>query len=89
MKQYRRAAIVAPVRTGAGTYSGTLKAVAVEDLAAAVVRATVEHSGVDAEHIDEVVFAQSYANSEVTCTACRTDLRSGLPSSMLGLPRSF
>lgn len=63
----KRAAIVAPVRTPVGTFGGTLRPVPVEDLAATVVRAVVERSGIDPARIDDVAFAQSYANSETPC----------------------
>ena len=51
----RRAAIVAPVRTGVGKFLGALQAVPVETLAAEVVKAVVARSGVDPARIDDVV----------------------------------
>jgi acetyl-CoA C-acetyltransferase len=57
----------------------------VEDLAAAVVRATVSDSGVDPERIDDVVFAQSYANSEVPCVGRWVALHAGLPTTVPGM----
>jgi acetyl-CoA C-acetyltransferase len=47
------------LRTPVGAFGGALRDLPVEDLAAAVVRATVTESGVDPERIDDVVFAQS------------------------------
>ncbi|MEE4023685.1 acetyl-CoA C-acetyltransferase [Gordonia sp. PKS22-38] len=84
-KPIRRAAIVAPARTPVGTFGGALRDVAVEDLGATVVKAVVERSGVDPERIDDVVFAQSYANSETPCVGRWVALHSGLPISVPGM----
>ncbi|MEZ5213207.1 acetyl-CoA C-acetyltransferase [Gordonia sp. (in: high G+C Gram-positive bacteria)] len=81
----RRAAIVAPLRTPVGTFGGALKDLPVEDLGAAVVKATVERSGIDPERIDDVVFAQSYANSEVPCVGRWLALHADLPISVPGM----
>ncbi|MBC3191803.1 acetyl-CoA C-acetyltransferase [Pseudonocardia sp. C8] len=80
----RRAAIVSPVRTPVGAFGGALRSVPVEDLAAAVVTAVVERSGVDPERIDDVAFAQSYANSETPCVGRWAALHAGLPISVPG-----
>ncbi|MFT3660722.1 MAG: acetyl-CoA C-acetyltransferase [Gordonia sp. (in: high G+C Gram-positive bacteria)] len=81
----RRAAIVAPLRTPVGTFGGSLKDLPVEDLGARVVSATVERSGIDPERIDDVVFAQSYASSEVPCVGRWLALHAGLPISVPGM----
>ncbi|MEO6955428.1 MAG: acetyl-CoA C-acetyltransferase [Antricoccus sp.] len=81
----RRAALVAPVRTPVGTFGGALRPVAVEDLAATVVKETVKRSGIDPELIEDVVFAQSYANSEVPCVGRWAALQAGLPTQVPGI----
>jgi acetyl-CoA C-acetyltransferase len=81
----RRAAIVTPLRTPVGTFGGSLRDLPVEDLAATIVRAVVDGSGVDPERIDDVVFAQSYANSEVPCVGRWVALHAGLPISVPGM----
>ncbi|BDH55758.1 acetyl-CoA C-acetyltransferase [Tsukamurella sp. PLM1] len=81
----RRAAIVAPTRTAVGTFGGALKDLPVEDLGGAVVKAVVERSGIDPSRIDDVVFAQSYANSEVPCVGRWLALNSGLPIEVPGM----
>ena len=81
----RRAAIVAPVRTAVGTFGGSLRPLRAEDLAASVVKAVVERSGVDPELVEDVVFAQSYANSEAPCIGRWVALHAGLPISVPGL----
>lgn len=83
--QLRRAAIVAPTRTAVGTFGGKLKDLPVEDLGGAVVKAVVERSGIDPSRIDDVVFAQSYANSEVPCVGRWLALNSGLPIEVPGM----
>ncbi|WP_405150614.1 acetyl-CoA C-acetyltransferase [Sphaerisporangium sp. NBC_01403] len=80
----RRAAIVAPVRTPVGTFGGTLRPVPVEDLAATVIKAVVERSGIDPERIEDVAMAQSYANSETPCVGRWAALHAGLPVAVPG-----
>jgi acetyl-CoA C-acetyltransferase len=80
-----RAAIVSPLRTPVGTFGGALRDVPVEDLAATVVRAVVARSGIDPERLDDVVFAQSYANSEVPCVGRWVALHAGLPIEVPGM----
>jgi acetyl-CoA C-acetyltransferase len=81
----RRAAIVTPLRTPVGTFGGSLRTLPVEDLAAAVVKAVVERSGVDPERIEDVCFAQSYANAETPCVGRWAALHAGLPIGVPGL----
>ena len=81
----RRAAIVAPVRTAVGTFGGSLRPLRAEDLAAKAVTATVQRSGVDPGRIEDVVFAQSYANSEAPCIGRWVALHAGLPVHVPGL----
>lgn len=81
----RRAAIVAPVRTPVGKYLGALKDVPAEILAAHVVRETVRRSGVEPSRIDDVVFAQSYANSEAPCIGRWAALAADLPIEVPGM----
>lgn len=81
----RQAFIVAPLRTPVGTFGGALRLVPVEELAASVVRAVVERSGIEPQRIEEVVFAQSYANSEVPCVGRWAALQAGLPVEVPGM----
>jgi acetyl-CoA C-acetyltransferase len=81
----KRAAIVAPVRTPVGVFGGSLRTVAVEDLAATVIKEVVARSGVDPRRLDDVVFAQSYANSETPCIGRWAALHAGLPVELPGL----
>jgi acetyl-CoA C-acetyltransferase len=80
----RRVAIVSPVRTGVGTFGGSLLPLKAEDLAATVLTALVERSGVDPGVIEDVVIAQSYANSEAPCIGRWAALHAGLPVQVPG-----
>src|SRR6478609_3224550 len=81
----RRAAIVAPARTPVGTFGGALRPLRAEDLAARVVTAVVERTGIDPSLIEDVVFAQSYANSEAPCIGRWVALHANLPVEVPGL----
>lgn len=75
----RRVAIVEPVRTAVGAFGGALRPVPAEDLAAAVVGEVVRRTRIDPELIEDVAFAQSYANSEAPCIGRWAALHAGLP----------
>jgi acetyl-CoA C-acetyltransferase len=81
----RRAAIVAPLRTPVGTFGGSLRSVPVEVMGAAVVRSVLERTKIDPVRIDDVVFAQSYANGEAPCIGRWIALEAGLPTEVPGM----
>lgn len=81
----RRAAIVAPVRTPVGKFLGALRDAPAERLAQIIVEAVIARSGVDPGRIDDVVFAQSYANSEAPCIGRWAALAAGLPIEVPGM----
>ena len=81
----RRAAIVAPLRSPIGRFGGAFRDLPIEDLGAAVVRAVIDKSGVDPALIEDVVFAQSYANSETPCIGRWIALSAGLPVEVPGI----
>lgn len=80
----RRAAIVSPLRTPVGKFQGALAPMQAGDIAAVVLRALVERSAIDPERIDDVVFAQGYANGEAPCIARWAALAADLPLSVPG-----
>ena len=84
-QQLRRAAIVAPLRTAVGNFGGTLKGVPAEELATTVISALIERSGIEPERIEDVVFAQSYANSEAPAIGRWAALNANLPLSVPGM----
>lgn len=81
----RRAAIVAPVRTPVGKFLGSLKDLPAETLASLAIAETVRRSGVDPARIEDVVIAQSYANSEAPCIGRWAALAAGLPVETPGI----
>jgi acetyl-CoA C-acetyltransferase len=81
----RRAAIVSPLRTAVGKFLGSLSSLSAGDLGAIVIKALVERTGVDPERIDDVVFAQGYANGEAPCLGRWSALAAGLPISVPGV----
>ena len=81
----RRAAIVNPLRTPVGAFGGALRPVPVEVLGGTVTRAVLEQTGLDPALIEDVVFAQSYANSETPCVGRWIALDAGLPIEVPGL----
>jgi acetyl-CoA C-acetyltransferase len=78
------ASIVAPLRTPVGRFGCALRPVPAEDLAATIVKAVVERSGVNPARIEDVALAQSYANSEAPCVGRWAAVRAGLPIEVPG-----
>ena len=81
----RRAAIVSPLRTPVGAFGGGLRPVPVEELAAITIRELLARTQIDPGRIDDVVFAQSYANSETPCVGRWAALQAGLPVEVPGM----
>lgn len=81
----RRAAIVAPLRTPVGAFGGGLRPVPVEKLGAAVAKAVIDKAGLDPALIEDMIFAQSYANSETPCIGRWIALEAGFPIEVPGM----
>jgi acetyl-CoA C-acetyltransferase len=81
----RRAVIVSPRRTAVGRFGGALRPLPAEQLATIAIKDVVERTRIDPERIDDVIFAQSYANSEAPCIGRWAALNAGLPLSVPGL----
>jgi acetyl-CoA C-acetyltransferase len=81
----RRVAIVSPLRTGVGAFGGSLRPLPANVLAATILKALVQRSGVDPARIDDVVMAQSYATSEAPCLGRYAALEAGLPVAVPGM----
>lgn len=76
---------MAPLRTPVGAFGGALKSVPVEDLSAAVVKELMRRTGLDPALVEDVVFAQSYANGETPCVGRWAALQAGLPVEVPGM----
>ena len=71
--------IVDACRTAVGKFGGALKPIQPDDLAAAVMKASVERSGVPADQIDEVIFGHCRQSSDYSNTARVGALKAGIP----------
>jgi acetyl-CoA C-acetyltransferase len=80
----RRAAIVSPVRTGVGKFQGALSPFQAGDLGAIVLKALMERTRLDPARVDDVIFAQGYANGEAPCVARWSLLAADFPVTVPG-----
>jgi 3-oxoadipyl-CoA thiolase len=81
----REAWIVSAVRTPIGRHGGALRSIRPDDLAALVVRAAVERSGIDPARIDDVVLGNANGAGEENRNVARmAALLAGLPVEVAG-----
>ena len=80
----RRAAIVSPLRTAVGKFQGGLSSLPAGELGAVILRALVGRTKLDPSRIDDVIFAQGYANGEAPCVARWALLAADFPISVPG-----
>lgn len=81
----RKAAIIAALRTPIGRYGGALSSVRPDDLAALVIRAVVERSGIDPVLIEDIYFgAANQAGEDNRNVARMAGLLAGLPDTVPG-----
>ncbi len=81
----RRAAVIAALRTPIGRYGGALATIRPDDLAAHVIRAVVDRSGIDVALIDDVHFgAANQAGEDNRNVARMAALLAGLPETVPG-----
>lgn len=71
--------LCAPVRTGIGTYNGSLKATPAVDLGAAVARETLRRSGLDPASIDGVVMGNVVQAGNKMNPARQAAIHGGIP----------
>ncbi len=83
-RSLRRAAIVSPLRTAVGKFQGGLSSMQAGDLGAVALRALIDRTRIDPERIDDVIFAQGYANGEAPCLARWSALAADLPITVPG-----
>jgi 3-oxoadipyl-CoA thiolase len=85
MTELHAAVIVAAVRTPIGRYGGGLKDVRPDDLAAHVIRAVIEHGGVEPGSVDDVYFGDANGAGEDNRNVARmAALLAGLPVDVPG-----
>src|SRR5213082_4168433 len=81
----RRAAIITALRTPVGRHAGALASVRPDDLAAHIIKAVVDRSGIDPALIEDVYFgATNQAGEDNRNVARMAALLAGLPASVPG-----
>ena len=80
----RRAAIVSPLRTAVGRYGGSLQPLQAQDLAATVISALIEKTGLDSARVDEVIFGHGYPSGENPAIGRYAAMKAGLPIEVTG-----
>ncbi|MFJ9006063.1 acetyl-CoA C-acetyltransferase [Streptomyces canus] len=81
----RDAVICEPVRTPVGGYGGVFRDVTGAELAATVVRAVLERTGIPPAAVDDVLLGQCYPNGEAPAIGRVAALDAGLPVQVPGL----
>ncbi len=81
----RDAVICEPVRTPVGAYGGALRDVPAAELAATVLRALLDRTGLDPAEVDDVVLGQAYPNGEAPGIGRVAALDAGMPVEVPGL----
>lgn len=71
--------IVSAVRTGIGSFNGSLTSVAAVDLGALVVREAVSRAGIGAEHIDDVILGNVLQAGLGQNPARQASIKGGIP----------
>ncbi|MGI6875372.1 acetyl-CoA C-acetyltransferase [Amycolatopsis sp. 3B14] len=77
--------ICEPLRTPIGRFGGALAAQTPAALAAHVLSAVVERTGVDPERVDEVILGHAYPTSEAPAIGRVAALDAGLPDTVTGI----
>jgi len=81
----RPAVICEPLRTPVGRFGGVLRDLPAADLAAAVIRALIERTGLAGAAVDDVLLGQGYPNGEAPGLGRVAALDAGLPVEVGGL----
>jgi acetyl-CoA C-acetyltransferase len=74
----RDAVICLPLRTPVGRFGGALAGRSVDELAAHIVRAITDRSGIDPERIDDCIFGQGYPGGDAPALGRVAALNAGL-----------
>jgi acetyl-CoA C-acetyltransferase len=79
------AVICEPVRTPVGRFGGQLKDVPAHTLAARVIEAVIERTGIDGSAVDDVVLGHCYPTADAPAIGRVAALDAGLPIEVTGL----
>ena len=80
----RETVIASPLRTPVGRFGGSLRTVPVQELAATVIRALVDRTGIDPSRVDDVVLGHAYPSGEAPALGRVAALDAGLPVTVPG-----
>jgi acetyl-CoA C-acetyltransferase len=81
----RDAVVCEPLRTAVGGFGGVLRDVPAHELAATVIRALLDRTGLPPDAVDDVVLGHSYPTMEAPAIGRTAALDVGLPVSVTGL----
>jgi acetyl-CoA C-acetyltransferase len=81
----REAVICEPLRTPVGGFGGSLRDVPAQELAAAVIRALMERSGLPPESVDDVLLGHCYPTMDAPAIGRVAALDAGLPVTASGI----
>lgn len=81
----RDAVICEPLRTPVGGFGGSLRDVPAQDLAATVIRALLDRTGLPPEAVDDVVLGHCYPTMEAPAIGRVAALDAGLPVTAAGI----
>lgn len=81
----REALICQPTRTPVGRFGGAFRDLPATELAATVIRALLDRTGLDPERVDDVVLGQGYPNGEAPAIGRVAALDAGLPITVAGV----
>jgi len=77
--------ICSPLRTPVGRFGGMFRDLAAAELGTLVIKALVERSGIAADQVDDVLFAQCYGTAEAPAIGRVVALDAGLPITACGM----
>ena len=81
----RDAVICEPLRTPVGGFGGSLRDVPVQELAATVIRALIERTGIPPESVEDVLLGHCYPTMDAPAMGRVAALNAGLPVTASGL----
>src|SRR5687768_13491728 len=85
MTTVRDAVICEPLRTPVGGFGGSLRDVTPQELAATVIRALVDRTGLPPDSVDDVVLGHCYPTMDAPAIGRVAALDAGLPVTVPGL----
>ena len=84
--ELRNVVIVDGCRTAVGKFGGSLRPLSAYDLACAVMKGTLDRTGIDPAEIDEVIMGHCRQTSDFSNTARYCALQAGIPESVPETP---